>query len=203
MIQCLTPPGVCAAHPGAGRVNVLGGDSCVSCLEIALVMNQRAAHVLHKLVESLPRCGECRKPATRAFKRGENRWCDEHAPAGCPDYPRAKALRDAQAVERSPCDRCNYCAKFCDNTCADARFQRALREEALSENSLLLRVSDRVLEFDYTNHRGERGRRRIVPLRVWYGSTAWHPEAQWMLRAWCCDRQDVRDFPLNAVMGSK
>lgn len=36
---------------------------------------------------------------------------------------------------------------------------------------------------DYTNHRGERGERTISPATIWWGSTEWHPETQWLLTA--------------------
>lgn len=54
--------------------------------------------VLADLVAALPRCDDCSDPATRAWRRGEGRWCDHHAPPGCPDYPRAEPLRRAQAL---------------------------------------------------------------------------------------------------------
>lgn len=40
----------------------------------------------------------------------------------------------------------------------------------------------------YTNHRGETALRRIVPLHFRYGSTLWHPEAQWLLEVLDVDR---------------
>lgn len=70
------------------------------------------------LVDALPKCYErvlvdgggamrdCGKPATRAFQRGEGRWCDEHGerwivgykePTMAPEYPRAAPLRALQA----------------------------------------------------------------------------------------------------------
>ena len=55
--------------------------------------------------------------------------------------------------------------------------------------------------FDYTNHRGESARRTVRPIRIWFGSTAWHPEAQWFLEAWDIDRNATRDFALNSIAG--
>lgn len=48
----------------------------------------------------------------------------------------------------------------------------------------------------YTNWRGQTAVRRIVPLRVWFGSTAWHPEPQWLLTAIDMDKGFERDFAL-------
>jgi hypothetical protein len=53
---------------------------------------------LRALVDALPRCDNCPAPATRARRRGEGRWCDGHAPEGCPEYPRAAPLRAALAL---------------------------------------------------------------------------------------------------------
>ena len=36
---------------------------------------------------------------------------------------------------------------------------------------------------DYTNWRGERRRRSIIPRRLYWGSSNWHPRAQWLLEA--------------------
>jgi hypothetical protein len=73
--------------------------------------------VLGALVGTLPKCDECTAPATRAFKRGGGRWCDEHGKdmyliypgtphestfpskgAVVPEYPRAEPLRAAVAL---------------------------------------------------------------------------------------------------------
>ena len=58
----------------------------------------QAEEVLRRLYETLPKCDDCKRAATKAFKRGEGRWCDRHAPEGCPDYPRAAALRHAERL---------------------------------------------------------------------------------------------------------
>jgi predicted DNA-binding transcriptional regulator YafY len=53
----------------------------------------------------------------------------------------------------------------------------------------------------YTNHRGATELRCIVPARVYYGATTWHPEPQWLLVAWDDDRGAVRTFALRDVHG--
>ncbi len=42
---------------------------------------------------------------------------------------------------------------------------------------------------DYTNWKGERRWRTIVPIRVEFTATKWHPQPQWMLEA--ADLEDV------------
>jgi hypothetical protein len=50
----------------------------------------------------------------------------------------------------------------------------------------------------YTNHRGVTTLRTIVPLRVWFGVTAWHPKPQWFLDAVDVDKHAERSFALEA-----
>lgn len=59
------------------------------------------------------------------------------------------------------------------------------------------------LVFTYTNHRGETAERSIVPRRVVWGSTEWHPEPQWLLWAFDLDREAERAFPLRALVGGR
>jgi len=54
---------------------------------------------------------------------------------------------------------------------------------------------------DYTNHRGERRERRVLPGRIWYGTTKWHPEAQWLMQATDLERGEQRDFAMAQIHG--
>src|SRR5271156_5992394 len=54
-----------------------------------------------------------------------------------------------------------------------------------------------LLTFDYTNHCGERALRSCDPITVWFGSTEWHREAQWFLRAIDMERGAMRDFAMR------
>jgi hypothetical protein len=47
---------------------------------------------------------------------------------------------------------------------------------------------------EYTNWRGETARRAIIPIRMWWGKTEWHPQEQWMLTAWDVEKEATRDF---------
>ena len=49
----------------------------------------------------------------------------------------------------------------------------------------------------YTNWRGETAERTITPKRIWFGSTDWHPEPQWLLTAFDAEKQADRDFALK------
>lgn len=52
---------------------------------------------------------------------------------------------------------------------------------------------DTVVVLDYTNHAGKRAMRRVVPLKLWFGESEYHPAAigpQWYLRALDIDKGD-------------
>lgn len=52
---------------------------------------------------------------------------------------------------------------------------------------------------DYTNHKGIRTERMIIPMCIWYGETKYHPGNQWMLKATDVLRNDERDFAMNQI----
>lgn len=54
----------------------------------------------------------------------------------------------------------------------------------------------RIIKMQYLNYKGELATRRIIPQRIWFGSTQWHPREQWMLSAMDLDRDAERDFAL-------
>lgn len=49
----------------------------------------------------------------------------------------------------------------------------------------------------YRNYRGETAQRVITPQRVWFGSTEWHPEPQWLMAAFDHEKQANRDFAIK------
>lgn len=53
---------------------------------------------------------------------------------------------------------------------------------------------------DYTNHRGERSVRPILPIRIWHGFSEWHgPTQQWFLRAFDLQKNLTRDFAMTGI----
>ncbi len=56
-----------------------------------------------------------------------------------------------------------------------------------------------VVAIDYTNYRGERAIRRILPLRMRFAATEWHPERQWLLTAIDVEKDAERDFAMRDV----
>lgn len=52
---------------------------------------------------------------------------------------------------------------------------------------------------DYTNWRGERAGRRILPLDLVFQATEWHPKEQWLLRAIDVEKGDERLFAVADI----
>jgi predicted DNA-binding transcriptional regulator YafY len=59
--------------------------------------------------------------------------------------------------------------------------------------------SEKTVAILYTNYRGETAVRRIVPKRIWFGKTDWHPEEQWILDALDVEKGADRGFALKDV----
>lgn len=56
-----------------------------------------------------------------------------------------------------------------------------------------------IVQMIYTNLREETALRRVQPIQIWWGSTRWHPEPGWTLRAFDCDRGVDRDFAMGQI----
>lgn len=59
----------------------------------------------------------------------------------------------------------------------------------------------KVVEIDYTNWKGERRWRRVVPRDVWFGISRWHHERQWFMRGWCLESGEQREFCMATIHG--
>lgn len=56
------------------------------------------------------------------------------------------------------------------------------------------------IKIQYKNYRGEIGWREIVPISVYFGSTEFHPEPQWLMLAMDVDKNANRDFALKDII---
>lgn len=56
-----------------------------------------------------------------------------------------------------------------------------------------------VVSIDYTNWRGERGVRRVLPMAFKFGSNEWHREPQWLMLAHDLEKQADRWFAMAGV----
>ena len=70
---------------------------------------------------------------------------------------------------------------------------------ALLEETGVGEDKERTLHVTYKNWRGEVEQRKLLPIRMWWGHTEWHPEDQWLLTAFDVDKERVRDFALKDI----
>jgi predicted DNA-binding transcriptional regulator YafY len=69
-------------------------------------------------------------------------------------------------------------------------------EKGTVDSGFDLRKAVRIV---YTNYRGETARREIIPQRLWFGATKWHPDEQWLLDAIDVDKKSPRSFALRDI----
>jgi predicted DNA-binding transcriptional regulator YafY len=60
-------------------------------------------------------------------------------------------------------------------------------------------MEEKTVILDYTNHKGERRERWVIPHRLYWGSTEYHPEPQWLLEAFDVEKQAIRTFAMDDV----
>lgn len=51
----------------------------------------------------------------------------------------------------------------------------------------------------YKNYRGEISNRKIIPLRIFFGKTEYHPQEQYLLEVWDLDKEDFRTYSLADI----
>ena len=64
---------------------------------------------------------------------------------------------------------------------------------------LVLNDAGKLVCIEYTNYRNETGLRTILPERIWYGSTPWHKESQWLLDAIDIEKGERRSFAIADI----
>lgn len=56
------------------------------------------------------------------------------------------------------------------------------------------------LVFEYINWEGKKAVRRVMPIKLWYGKTQYHPKEQWLLRATDLEKDAERDFAVKDIV---
>lgn len=65
---------------------------------------------------------------------------------------------------------------------------------------MLNKVKERLVEIDYVNWQRVRSKRLIRPVRLYFGSTEYHHESQWLLEAFDQDKQAGRTFAMKDIL---
>lgn len=70
-----------------------GDCTNLACARERLVLLETVALAAMRLLATLPKCDQCRDPATRGYASGDERCCDKHG-LNAHDYPMAQPIRD-------------------------------------------------------------------------------------------------------------
>ena len=58
-----------------------------------------------------------------------------------------------------------------------------------------------IVTFQYKDYKGITTVRRCRPIKLWFGSTAWHPIRQWLLEGFDIDRMATRNYAMSGITG--
>ena len=56
-----------------------------------------------------------------------------------------------------------------------------------------------IVEIDYTNWRGERRKRLVIPLSWTFAANEWHKTPQWLMRAIDMDTTGEKTFAMSGI----
>ncbi len=56
-----------------------------------------------------------------------------------------------------------------------------------------------LVTINYTNYKGERSTRTILPIEMYHGYNEWHTEPQWLLEAIDFEKEDIRNFAIKDI----
>ncbi len=57
------------------------------------------------------------------------------------------------------------------------------------------------LHFTYRNYKGVTSDRKVIPLSIYFGSTEYHKEEQWLMSGFDLDKQADRVFAVCDIIG--
>lgn len=60
-------------------------------------------------------------------------------------------------------------------------------------------MQEKTVTVIYKNWRGEVSERHIIPEKIWFGSTEWHLEPQWLIDVFDLDKQEQRTFAVKDI----
>lgn len=58
---------------------------------------------------------------------------------------------------------------------------------------------NKIITMVYTNYKGKTSVRTVIPEEIYFGHTDWHPEDQWLMKAYDMDKQDERIFAMKDI----
>lgn len=62
-----------------------------------------------------------------------------------------------------------------------------------------INIDQEIVSIVYKNYRGETALRQVIPIKIWFGGTDWHPESQWLLDAHDINKNADRTFAMKDI----
>jgi predicted DNA-binding transcriptional regulator YafY len=121
------------------------------------------------------------------------------------EKPMQRVINAAEAMCRAFEERDRLMRSMIDVPLGHDTTQRQLgntlhaAEEELRAAVVAYRTPMTSISFVYTNWKGETRLRQVVPQRIWFGSTEYHQEPQWLLQGLDVQKDEVRDFALKDI----
>lgn len=56
-----------------------------------------------------------------------------------------------------------------------------------------------IVKIIYTNYRNEMSTRTIIPKKIYFTKTDWHPQEQWLIEAYDLDKKADRSFAIKDI----
>ena len=63
-------------------------------------------------------------------------------------------------------------------------------------NGVSIQAGSRI-RFSYVNYRMEKSEREAIVLAIFYGTTEYHPDKQWFIRAHDLEKEAMREFAMK------
>lgn len=184
-----------AAALHAGQVDKSGKPYIFHPVRVASTFTddtERTIAVLHDVMED---CGVTRDDLEKEFSAEV-----ADAVATLTRQHTETYLEFIQRVSLDPVAREIKIADILDNLRPGAEHLRPRYEEALRVlryESPQTHANGEPVRLTYMNWRGETSERTIKPIRIYWGSSEWHPEPQWLLTAFDLEKNAERDFALK------
>lgn len=89
-----------------------------------------------------------------------------------------------------------YWDSLCTKNCGCHNFEEAILKHP---ELLKLRGESEFVKINYTNWQGETRDRIIKPLSMFFGSTDYHKEKQWLLNAYDLEKKATRTFSMKDI----
>jgi len=64
----------------------------------------------------------------------------------------------------------------------------------------MVKKSDTPLVFKYKNYENKISIRHVIPEKIYFGKTKWHPKKQWLLEAFDLEKEEKRIFAVKDII---